>query len=109
MFWAFLFVSLRKLRAIFRTLQQGDPFVPENAGRIRFLGFTVIAFELIARGGMFWMYFAFVAGQFRIEGVRIRPAFDPSGAALAAGLVLLVLAEVFREGTALKREQQLTV
>ena len=108
-FWLVLFVGLRKLRAIFRTLKEGDPFVAENAARIRFLGFAVIAFELLYRGAEFWMYFAFVMNQFGIAGLELRPLFDLNFAVLFAGLVLLVLAEVFRVGTELRREQELTV
>lgn len=107
--WTFLFVSLRKLRAIFRTLRTGDPFVPENAGRIRFLGFTVIVSELILRGATFWMYFAFVANQFGIAGMKLRPLFEFNGSVIFAGLALLIVAEVFRLGTDLRREQELTV
>lgn len=108
-FWVFLFVALRQLRAIFRTLKAGDPFVPENARRIRFLAFTIIAFQLLYRGALFWMYFAFVLNQFGISGVRLRPLFDPNGAVIFAGLVLLVIAEVFRVGADMKAEQELTV
>jgi len=107
--WVFLFLALRQLRAIFRTLKEGHPFVPENARRIRFLGIAAIAFELLYRGSIFWMYFAFVANRFGISGVRLRPLFDPAWGAILAGLVLLVISEVFRVGAEMKAEQELTV
>lgn len=109
MFWGFMFVGLRKIRAIFRTLKEGDPFVLENASRIRFLGVATIAFELLYRGAIFWMYFAFVANQFGISGVSLRPLFEPSFAILGAGLILIVIAEVFRVGAELRSEQELTI
>ena len=109
MFWGFMFVGLRKIRAIFRTLKEGDPFVLENAARIRFLGVATIAFELLYRGAIFWMYFAFVANQFGISGVSLRPLFEPSFAILGAGLILIVIAEVFRVGAELRSEQELTI
>jgi hypothetical protein len=108
-FLAVLIMSLRKLRALFRTLRDGDPFVPANAGRIRFLAFALIGFELLYRGWIFWSYFAFVMNQFGIDGLELRPLFDPSFAVLFAGLALLVIAEVFQQGAEMKREQELTV
>lgn len=107
--WTFMFVGLRKIREIFRTLKDGDPFVLENAARIRFLGFATIAFELLYRGAIFWMYFAFVANQFGITGVSLRPLFEPSLAVLGAGLMLIVVAEVFRVGAELRQDQELTI
>lgn len=96
------------LRGVFETLVARDPFVPENAKR-----FTAIGIVLAVMEG---------AGMF--VAIIVRLAFDvfsPSGDGAAfrfpninwpvwvAVLTLLVLAQVFREGAAMREEQKMTI
>jgi hypothetical protein len=104
-----LLYLLRQLRAVFGTLKAADPFVPENAARIRDVGLTLLALELSTHAYLFASYFLFVAGRVAIPDVGLSPRFEPSILALAGGVALLLVAEVFRIGARLREEAQLTV
>jgi hypothetical protein len=96
-----ILVIVSRLREIFATLKAGDPFHPENVTRLR-----------VVAGGLVWM-----------EGVRYtvwtlgallppQAAPDRPNLSLTAWfsiLVVVVLAEVFREGARLRREAELTI
>ena len=91
-----------RLRAIFRTLTLGDPFHPENVGRMRQIGLILA----IVTGGV-WLWQTWAArlspGAMEPQGLGelLTPAFSV--------LVVFVLAEVFREGARLRREAELTI
>jgi hypothetical protein len=94
-------VVVGRLRGIFRTLIGGDPFHPENAGRLRVIGVALAALELgryaVATGAHFVFH-----GLVRVDGsVSLTTWF--------AVLVIFVLAEVFREGARLRGEAELTI
>lgn len=93
---------VRQLRKVFSTLTAGDPFHPDNIGRMRLIGLGLAGLA--------------------IGNVVIRKgfaAFAPGLAPQASGwvdmptwfsvLVVFVLAEVFREGARLRREAELTI
>jgi hypothetical protein len=105
---AFVLWIVTQLRRIFRDLSRGLVFIPENARRIRWLGFTVIFGEL-AKGAIvyFWSYYTSL--HFTAEGLRFVTSIDFSGMTIVAGLSILVVAEVFREGTRLREDQALTI
>jgi len=93
-------VIIGALRRIFATLTAGDPFRPENVGRLRLVGLMLAALELgryAVWGVSFWL-----------PWVRdVRPTFTLT--AWFSVLVVFVLAEVFREGARLRREAELTI
>lgn len=97
-----------QLRHIFRSLSRGLLFIPENARRIRWVGFTVIFGEL-ARSAVvyFWSYYTSV--HFTANGLRFVASTDFNGITFAGGFAILVIAEVFREGTRLHEDQSLTI
>ena len=91
-----------QLRRILATLADGDPFVPDNAPRLSRIAVAVAIME-IARNS---------AGL----AVGILTDLQPDGfrlsinlAAWAAVAVLLVLSQVFREGTRLREEEKMTI
>jgi Protein of unknown function (DUF2975) len=98
------------LRGVFETLVARDPFVPENARRFAAIGIVLAAMEGASM---------FVATLVRL----IFGVFAPAGEAVAfrfpmpnlnwpiwlAVLTLLVLAQVFREGAAMREEQKMTI
>ena len=99
---------LGQLRAIFRTLRDGQPFVPANATRLRQIAFAVIGGELArAAFALFENYYAMT--HFVAEGLRFDARPDLNVLAVLNGLIILVVAEVFRVGTHLDEEQSLTV
>ncbi|VAV98742.1 hypothetical protein MNBD_ALPHA06-291 [hydrothermal vent metagenome] len=98
---------ISRLRKIFATLIAGDPFVPENAGRLRAIWMVLVGFELInmlfSSGTLlaqksFGETFAGLQGEFQINW----PLW-------LAVVVLVMLAEIFHEGAKLRREQKLTI
>lgn len=107
-FCGFLLWVLTLLRHIFRSLSQGRPFVPENARRLRWVGVSVVVCEL-ARAALvyFWSYYTSL--HFSANGLRFVPSTDLNGMTIISGFAILVIAEVFREGTRLQEDQSLTI
>jgi hypothetical protein len=99
---------LTQLRHIFRSLSRGVVFIPENARRIRWVGFAVIFGEL-ARAGMVYFWSYYTSQHFTANGLRFVASTDFNGVTLGCGLAILVIAEVFREGTRLHEDQSLTI
>jgi hypothetical protein len=102
-------ITLGKLRAVLRTLiVDRQPFVAANAARIRFIGLAVILGEL-ARTVVIWGENIYARAHLAIHGVMFDVLPQPNLAAILLGLLILVIAEVFRAGTALDEEQSLTI
>lgn len=94
---------LRNLRMIFRTLTIGDPFQPGNVRRLRQIGLILA----VVTGGV-WIAQGVVSARVA-EGVMESQGL---GDLLTPGfsvMIVLVLAEVFREGARLRREAELTI
>jgi hypothetical protein len=92
---------LAQLRAVFRTLRDGRPFVAANARRIQWIGYAVIGGE-IARSAVAFATNSYVTRHFAANGVRFDVWPDVNIVAILCGLIILVIAEVFREGTRLE-------
>jgi hypothetical protein len=97
-----------QLRAVFRTLRAGQPFVPANASRIRRIGYVVILGEL-GRSALVLMGNHYTMRHFAADGLRFGDRPDVNIVAIVTGLIILVISEVFRAGTRLDEEQSLTV
>lgn len=95
-------------RALFRTLRNGQPFVPANAARIRRIAFAVIGGE-VARSAIVFFESYYAKTHFAAEGLRLDAPLEFSSFAIVNGLMILAIAEVFRAGTSLDEEQSLTV
>lgn len=102
------FVSLVLLRRIFTTMTTGTPFLPENVTRIRALGFITIGVG-IATGLAEIALGLLVLNNVTSTGIDINYSFKLNLAAVFVGLVILALAEVFRYGTNLQSDSDLTV
>jgi len=100
-------IVVGRLRRIFKTVAEGDPFIEDNAQRLRVIWITLAAWELTryALGGLAAVL-AYVSDAPRWEN-----AFRLDSALILwfAVLVIMVLAEVFREGARLRAEQKLTI
>jgi hypothetical protein len=99
---AVLLVIFFRLRQVFATLILGDPFRPENVGRLRIVGLGLIALEVagyLVRLALIW--------AFPERGDSVDFGVNLSG--WFAILVVFVLAEVFREGARLRRDAELTI
>ncbi len=89
------------LRRIFQTLTAGDPFHPDNVGRLRLAGLILAGLE-VGR----WVFWGSAA--------LLLPEADRSNGAFSlttwfSVMVVFVLAEVFREGARLRNEAELTI
>jgi hypothetical protein len=99
---------LTQLRHIFQSLSRGLLFLPENARRIRWVGLAVIFGEL-ARAGVVYFWSYYTSQHFTANGLRFVASTDFSGTTFVGGFAILVIAEVFREGTRLHEDQSLTI
>jgi hypothetical protein len=104
----FLLWVLTQLRRIFQSLSRGQLFIAENARRIRWVGFAVI-FGEFARAAMLYFFSYYTSRHFTANGVRFVAAIDFNASTIVDGLAILVIAEVFREGTRLHEDQSLTI
>ncbi len=95
-----------QLWLVFRVLSSivsgGSPFTFQNVRRIRMLGFAVVGGAVLPKAVRCLIY-ALLSGQ--AGSVPLGEVVTP----LAAGLLLLVLAQVFEYGCALQRAQDETV
>lgn len=99
---------LTQLRHIFRSLSRGLFFIPENARRIRWVGFTVIFGEL-ARAALIYFWSYYTSLNFTANGLHFVASTDFNMITIVSGFTILVIAEVFREGTRLHEDQSLTI
>lgn len=93
-----------QLRRILATLADGDPFVPENAPRLTRIAMVLAIMELASTGFVICMRL-FVPPEAAIA----RPGFGLNLVVWAAVAALLVLSQVFREGTRLREEEKMTI
>jgi len=91
------------------TLTIGDPFRPENVGRLRLIGVALVALEASSYGVRMILAWTTPAGARSLASAGQSGGgwFNPT--AWFAVLVVFVLAEVFREGARLRREAELTI
>ncbi|MAI91092.1 MAG: hypothetical protein CBB65_11645 [Hyphomonadaceae bacterium TMED5] len=89
-----------QLKTILKTLIDGDPFVPENARRLTRLALIVGGMEI------FRHILGFAAHAFQ---VNTSMNFSINLAAWVAVITLMVLSQVFAEGTRLREEEKMTI
>ena len=89
-------VLLSRLLAIVETVRAGDPFVPENAARLRTIAWCMLVHQLLQ------LTFGVMAANLRAAGADVDWTFSMSG--WVAVVLLFVLARVFEEGTRIRAE-----
>lgn len=100
---ALSFIFLRHLRRIVDTVRQGDPFIPENAARLRSMAWLSIVLQAIA-------LFAGALTMWLEEATQnLEANFDISIGGILLPLVLFILARVFRRGAEMRDELEGTV
>ena len=97
-----------ELQRILRTVRDGKPFAASNATRVRRIAWILIVSEFV-RAMIVYLENSYAATHFTAEGLRFTARPDFSVAAIVEGLIILVIAEVFRAGTRLDEDQSLTV
>ena len=96
-------VALHRLRRIFRRLVEGRPFLDENVRSLRFIGIVVMAGELVVATFQYLGQRA-VAGGLSSAEISFHASFAPRPAVVLAGLALLIVAEIFREGIKMRAD-----
>ena len=107
-FLAFVLYLLEHLRAVLRTLIHGNPFVAENATHIHRIGLVVIVGEL-GRAAIVCAESLYAARHVAVAGLTFDAWPHVNIGAIIGGLIILMIAEVFRAGTRLDEEQSLTI
>ena len=109
-------IPILLLRKFFHSLSNQKIFVGENATRLRWLGLTIVAFEL-ALGILKCANHQYFIYRHKAEGLPVLVNVTGFGLELNffrleiffIGFAILVIAEVFRCGVEMKEEQDLTV
>ena len=102
-------VIVSRLRSVFATLAAGDPFVPENADHLRVIWVALAAGEIVRYALDSIRTVSMTAMDMQIPDEWQRGWFNISIGVWFAVLTLIVLAEVFREGSRMRQEQQFTI
>lgn len=121
-FFAALFELLRRL---FRNVGSGNSFTTQSVRLVQIVGGSLVVFSLVTAIAESWFAYAMYDylvqhAQIAISGTPVQPppaqrppwlghGFPLHRPALFAGLLVLALAEVFRQGLALQRDNDLTV
>jgi len=106
-----VFRLFQLLKRIVDTVGQGDPFVPDNAGRLTQMAWLTLALQLVTVpiGALaVWVGTELAksgAGHTEIDDLD----FGISGNGLLLMLILFILARVFRQGAAMRAELEGTV
>lgn len=101
-------VVVGRLRRLFENFTSNEPFNRANADHLRIIWIAMLAMELskYAVAHLFgWVLVRYGAPD--EVGIDVNPSVDVS--TWAAILILIVLAEVFREGARLREDQELTI
>jgi hypothetical protein len=89
-------VMITRLLAMVETVRTGDPFVPENAVRLKTIAWCLLGFEL------FRLLCGAMAAIMNAAGSRIDWSFSASGWVAVA--LVFVLAQVFERGTRIRAD-----
>lgn len=103
-------IIVSSLRKLFDSFRSGEPFRRENARHLRVIWITMVVIE-VARYAML-LVFGVLLGVFGAPESVGEARFEINSDNLSTWmsiLILIVLAEVFREGARMKEEQELTI
>ena len=101
-------VIVSRLRRLFANFTSGEPFSADNAGHLRVIWITMLVMEL-SRYAIAGIVIVLVSLFDASETTEIEIQAPVNFMTWGAIFVLIVLAEVFREGARLKEEQELTI
>jgi hypothetical protein len=105
---ALILLVVRQLRALVADIGAGTPFGPDSARRVRLIGAAIVAADagraLVVLVASLW-----AGAHVHLPGLAFAVSFPLQVTPLGAGLLLIVLAEVFRRGSALQQDHDLTI
>ena len=92
-----------QLRRILSTLADGDHFVPENTPRLTRIAIAIALVEVIRMASVLILAATVDLGEGYVANMNINLSV------WGAVVVLLILAQVFKEGTRLREEEKMTI
>jgi hypothetical protein len=101
-------IIVRRLKLLFESFRSAEPFRKTNATHLRVIWVTMIVIEL-SRYALMALTGVLIAAFGEPPGTDWKFNVNVNLMTWAAILVLIVLAEVFREGARLREEQELTI
>ena len=104
---AVFLIILKQLRAICQTLVVGDPFVPQNAQRLRTIWIAVAAAEILRLFS--GLLVSSIMGGSSVDSKNVEFTLDLRISVWFLVFAFIIFTEVFREGARLRQEQKLTV
>jgi len=116
--FAFIILLFDLLWRLCGNVERGEIFSERNIGVIRKIGWGILVFQILGFAAGLWyarMVGDFVQQHVVLEGAKLHTMpWRTDGSSLSpsliiTGILVLLLAEVFRQGLALKRENELTV
>jgi hypothetical protein len=118
----FLIVLFDLLRRLFRNVGRGDSFTRQSVLFVQLVGASLIVYSIVSAYAQGWFATAMLAylsqhAVITVSGTSLHlPAdiaggggFHLNGSTFFAGLLVLAISEVFRQGLTLKSEHDLTV
>ena len=103
---------LELIRRMIRSVDRGQAFTAANLRRVRQIGLLFIAawlLKLVTTGWLKYRMVAYVMAHVAKGSLSLDSSTDGDWFGLTMGFVILALAEVFRQGLALKEENTLTI
>jgi hypothetical protein len=117
--YAFLLLVIHLLWRLCRNAERGDVFSEGNVRLVRALGGLLIVFSVLTFLSNLWAAYQignYVEDHVSIEGIKAitlwaRPEdfIGPAVGRFVTGLLVLAMAEVFRQGLTLKQDTDLTI
>jgi thiamine transporter ThiT len=101
-------IIIGRLKKLFANFTSGEPFQKDNANHLRAIWIAMVVVEL-GRYAILGLAGVMVTALGEPRGQDFSFSFNINLMTWAAILVLIVLAEVFREGARLRQEQDLTI
>ncbi|MEP3422842.1 MAG: DUF2975 domain-containing protein [Erythrobacter sp.] len=105
---ALTFVFMGKLRAIISSVGDGDPFIPDNAERLNFMAWLMLAVQaLMIPTAALAVFLTEWSQELEDAEISIDAGLDIDGILIV--VILFILARVFKHGAAMREDLEGTV
>ena len=107
-YFALSLYFVKLLRDIVGTVDRNDPFVDENARRVRSIGILIIAYGMMESLSQLALS-GYADSMVVPDGFNLNGRLELNVGLLVVGIAVVFLSEVFRHGARIREEQLLTV
>lgn len=106
---ATLLLTILLIIKFLRNCDKGNFFIPSNAKYIRVISYLVIGYSLF-RYAIQWVIFNSLNNNLNeLVSIKVNSVLDFNLTYLLAALLMVIIAQAFKEGVKLKEEQNLTI